>query len=822
MENSNLPAVITHPYRIVHALKQRIRVVVPKLVKDQEKHYILAILLRKHSGVQEVRSVPEIGSIVIRFDPQNLSQAKLLSLLDNLIHNLGNAKPLAVSAYGLKDKGRCPVREFNLSIEGMTCPSCALLMEVRLKRDPRIEAVTINFATETATVLAGMDKEDLVNQIGVMGYKAHAADTLTQRRLLAVREKERLEQARSRAIWGNLLNLPAITLAIVGATTPGMRWFEFATTIPIALWSGRPFFSKAWRLFSQHRTANMDTLIALGLGLGYSNGLFTLLARRRTQFFQAGLAVISFVLIGRYLEEKAKGKAHAAIRQLLDRQPNTATVLLEGRELTVDIDEIQVGDLLLVRPGERIPTDGEVIWGISAVNESMVTGESFNVIKNPGDRVIGGCINAGGALQVRATAVGADTVLAGIIQSVDLAQSGKLPIQRRVDGLAQRFMPAVLALSGATFLGWLAVGVAPELALNNAIAVLLIACPCALGLATPTAIMVGTGESARRGIFIRRGESLEEIAKLNVIVFDKTGTITEGKGRVTDIHNEIQWPERKILALAAAAEHSSEHLLGQALVAEAKERGIYIPVADDFAYEPGLGISAEVDGHGVLLGNLAWMLANHIQVKPLQDEAVVLAEAGKTCVYLAVDGKPAALFGIADRARANSKRAVTHLHRLGLKTLMLTGDTAQAARRIADEVGIDQVIAEAGPARKLEVIRQLQAEGFRVGMIGDGINDAPALAAADVGFAVATGADLAIDTADMSLSQGDLAKVVEAMALGKATLQVVRENLVWALGYNAVGLPLAALGRVNPLTASIAMSLSSLGLVLNALRLQRK
>jgi len=395
-------------------------------------------------------------------------------------------------------------------------------------------------------------------------------------------------------------------------------------------------------------------------------------------------------------------------------------------------------------------------------------------------------------------------------------------VQARVDRVSERFMPAVLGISGLTFVGWLAAGASPGLALTNAISVLLIACPCALGLATPAAIMVGTGEAARRGIFIRRGESLEEASKLTVIVFDKTGTLTEGKPRITDLLNVSKLPDRRLLSLAAAAEFNSEHFLGKALVAEAKQMELPVPAAKGFAYCPGFGISADVEGHDVLLGNAGWLEKQGVRLGDLAETAKELALEGKTPVYLALDGEAAGLFGIADRPRPNARRAIETLHRLGVKTLMLTGDTAATAEHIAGLVGIDEVIAQASPERKLEIIRRLQAEGAKVGMIGDGINDAPALAAADVGFAIGSGTDLALETADISLARGDIAKVAEAMALGRATLRIVRQNLVWALGYNSLSLPLAVFGKANPLTASIAMSISSLSLVLNALRLQKK
>jgi len=811
-------------FQLAHQLKRRIRCVVPGLAKDFERVYILAILLRKHEGVQAVRTVPEIASVAVYFDPKTLPKPKLLALLDTLVGNL-DAQRAAQTAYALRASTgpRLPTRDFNLAIEGMSCASCALLIEVRLKRDPRIAQASVNFATETATVRGSLAKEDLLAQIGGLGYRAYAADTLTQRKLLSAREKERLAQAKSRAVWSNLLNLPSLVLAFAGVShSRWLHWFEFSTTIPIALWAGWPLFSKAWSLFAKHRSASMDTLVALGVGLAYSQGLFALLVRRRAQYFEAATAVISFVLLERYLEERARGKAHAAMRRLIDGQPQTATLLADGREFAVAIDAIRVGDLLLVRPGERIPVDGEVADGLSTVDESLVTGESLALAKDAGAKVVGGCVNGGGALRIRATAVGADTVLAGIIHSVDLAQSGKLPLQSRVDKVSKVFMPGVLGLAGLTFFGGLAAGASPGLALTRAITVLLAACPCALGLATPAAIMVGTGEAARRGIFIRNGASLELATQLTVVVFDKTGTLTEGRAGVTDLVNLSAKPDGQILSWAAAAELASEHYLGKALVTQAQEQGLPIPEAESFDYTPGLGIRASVAGREILLGNRSWLEGQGVALPPLLEAAADAVSAqGKTPVFLAIDNTAEALFGLADRVRPNAAEAIRHLHRLGVKTLMLTGDTQAAADHIARQVGIDAVIAHAGPARKLEVIRELQLQGGKVGMVGDGINDAPALAAADVGFAIAGGADLALDNADISLARGDLAKVAEAMALSGATVRVVRQNLAWAFGYNSLALPLAVFGPLNPLTASIAMSVSSLSMLLNALRLQR-
>ena len=824
MNSTNNPYTIH--FQLVHALKYRIRFIVPSLSKDFERTYILAILLRKHSGVASVRAVPEIASFVVYFDPRLLSRSKLLNLLESLIINLGERSKASTGqtliANPSKDIPDLPERDYSLSIEGMTCPSCALLVEVRLLRESRIASAVINFATETAIVRGKISKAELFSKIGGMGYRASSLDILTQRRLLSARETGRLAKSKNRAIWSNLLNLPALYIALAGPHSGWLHWVEFAFTINVALWSGQPFFTKAWSLFSKHRTASMDTLITLGVGLAYSQGFFSLLARRRSQYFQAAGGVISFVLLGRYLEDRARAKSHEAMRRLIDGQPRTASLIQGGQEYPVSIDDINVDDIFLVRPGERIPTDGVVIDGLSTVDESLVTGESMPVVKDVGAKLVGGCVNGSGALRVRATAVGTDTVLAGIIHQVDLAQNSKLPVQTKVDRVTSVFMPAVMGVSTLTFLGWLAAGVGTERAITHAISVLLVACPCALGMATPAATMVGTGEAARRGIFIRNGESLETATQLNVMVFDKTGTITEGKPWVSDVLNLSNETDAVIFALAAAAESSAGHYLGNAIINRAKQENLVIPRAENFNNVPGRGIGAWVENRHVLIGNQSWLESQDVNVEPLRESAEELAKQGKTPVYLALDGKLAALFGLFDRPRDNARQAIANLHKLNVKTLLVTGDTLATAEHIAKQVGIETIVANASPARKLEIIRELQQQGGRVGMIGDGINDAPALAAADVGFAIGLGTDLAIETADINLARGDLAKVAEAMALGKVTLRIVHQNLVWAVGYNSIAIPLAAFGKLNPLSASIAMSVSSLALILNALRLQKR
>jgi Cu+-exporting ATPase len=807
-------------FTLVHDLRRRVRVIAPTLRKDLERTYAAEILLRKHQGIRHVRAIPQLGSVAVEFDPAHLPKENLLRLLDRLIDNLG-AGPTRSAAPVCEVDRDAPVHEYTLAVDGMTCASCALLIEKLLHRDPRVEDAVVNYATETATVQSQLSKDSLVELIGRWGYRAQPLGSLAQRKLQLVKEQRRLAAARNRFVWSSILTIPA---TIIGMSMPHrgiLHWVELLLTAPVVFWAGGPLFAKAWAL-AQHRSANMDTLVALGAGAAYGYSVVTLLARRRELYFEAAAGIITFVLMGRYLEEKARGRAQEAIRSLIDLQPLTANILRDGQEVLVPIEEVLVGEIMLVRPGERIPTDGEVIEGLSTVNEAMVTGESLPVVKEPGHNVIGGCVNGNGALRVRVTAVGADTVLAGIVHMVDHAQATKLPIQKTVDRVSAVFVPAVMLVSGTTLLGWLSAGAAATRAFSNAVAVLLIACPCALGLATPAAIMVGTGQAARRGVFIRNGETLETASRLNAVIFDKTGTITEGQPRVVDMINQSRLSDIELLGLAASAEASSEHFLGQAVVARAREVGAPIREAKDFSSVPGRGIRAKVGRYNLLLGNAAWLTEQDISLESWGSVAESLAGEGKTPVYCAMNGRAVAIFGIADRARDNAPEAIGQLHRMGVRTLLVTGDVPAAAHYIAGWVGIDEVIAQARPERKLEIVRELQSQGALVGMIGDGINDAPALAAADVGFAIGSGTDIAMETADMTLVHGDITKVAEAMRLSRDTLRIIHQNLFWAFAYNTVAIPVAALGKLNPMIASAAMALSSVSVVLNSLRLQRR
>ena len=809
-------------FRVVHRLSRRLRLISPALEKQAERCYILEILLRKHGAITGVRSVPDIGSLTLHYQPEALPEVRLLALVDAVLGNLVAAPPRPAAAPAPTSDQ--PLAECSVAVEGMTCASCALLIELSFQRDPRVDSVRVNYASGTASIRGRLDREAVFAGIARLGYEARPMDTLAQRRLLVEREKLHLQTARRKLIQSALLAAPVMLTGMAMHRDPLLRLVEFALSSAALFGSGGDIFKKAWALAEQ-KQANMDSLIALGAGAAWLYSLPGLVRPAHHVYFESAAGIISFVLLGRYLEEQARGKASEAIRKLIELQPETACrVDAEGRESQVPLDQVQEGDLLRVRPGERVPTDGVLFQGSSEVDESMLTGESLPVEKTPGDPVVGGCINGTGSFTLQVGAVGPRTVLAGIIRMVDQAQDMKLPVQKLADRISARFVPTVGAVAGLTFAGWLAAGTPAATALAHSVAVLLIACPCALGLATPTAIMVGTGQAARRGIYIRRGEALETSARLTTLVFDKTGTLTEGRPQVTD----LVWAEgldaaarHGLLAAVAGAEGHSEHFLAQAIAAWCREQGIAPAPVQDFTALPGQGLSCRHQGQTLRLGNAALLEAAGVDSRPLAASAAALAEQGKTPVLVALEDRCLALFAIADRPRPGAREAVALLHRLGLETVMATGDLDAVARHVADQVGMTRVVARATPADKLALIRRLQAEGKRVGMIGDGINDAPALAAADVGFAVGGGTDIAQEAADITLVGGDIARVAAGIELSRRTMSIIRQNLFWALGYNTVAIPFAAAGRLTPMIASAAMALSSVSVVTNSLRLKR-
>jgi P-type Cu+ transporter len=613
------------------------------------------------------------------------------------------------------------------------------------------------------------------------------------------------------------------------------HWVQLALITPVMFYTGWPIHRTGW-LALAHRSPDMNSLITLGTVAAYGYSLLVTLAPGlfpadvRNVYYEAAGTILTLIILGRLIETRAKAGTGQAIRELLGLQARTARVVRDGAETEIPVEDVAVGDELVIRPGEKIPVDAAVLSGSSAVDESMVTGEPMPVTKRTGDTVIGATINTTGSLRVRAEKVGADTTLAQIIRLVQQAQASKAPIQRLADAVSRYFVPAVMAIAITTFAVWFTAGPAPALtlALVSAVSVLIIACPCALGLATPLSVMVGTGKAARAGILIRSAEALETAHKLDTIVLDKTGTVTVGKPALTDIRPAGQWIDSDLLTLVAAAEADSEHPLGAAIVTGARDRGITVPTANGFDSVTGKGVQAAVAGHTVLVGTARLLADAGIDASVLQDAAAALSADGKTPVLAAVDGEPAGVLAVADPVKDDSAAAIAALRHLGVEVVMLTGDNATTAAAIARRIGVRRVLAEVLPEHKAAEIRRLQAEGRKVAMVGDGINDAPALAQADVGMAIGTGTDVAIEAADITLISGSLAGVVTATSLSRATMRNIRQNLFFALAYNAIGIPVAAgilypaFGiRLSPIIAAAAMALSSLSVVTNANRLRR-
>jgi P-type Cu+ transporter len=646
-----------------------------------------------------------------------------------------------------------------------------------------------------------------------------------------------------RLIVGVVLTAPVL-LAVMAhevfkaGWVPGIllnHWVQLVLITPVMFYTGWPIHRTGW-LALAHRSADMNSLITLGTVAAYGYSLLVTIAPVlfpsdvRSVYYEAAGTILTLIVLGRLIETRAKAGTGQAIRELLGLQPRTARVVRDGTETEIPVEDVAVGDELVIRPGEKIPVDAVVLSGSSAVDESMVTGEPMPATKRAGDTVIGATINTTGSLRVRAEKVGADTMLAQIITLVRQAQASKAPIQRLADAVSGYFVPAVIAIAIATFAVWFTVGPAPAftLALVSAVSVLIIACPCALGLATPLSVMVGTGKGAQAGVLIRSAEALETAHKLDTVVLDKTGTITAGKPALTDVRPAGRWTEEELLSLAASAESDSEHPLAAAIVAGARERGITLPAATGFGSVTGKGVRATVNGHAVLVGTGALLRGAGIDPTVLEAGAAGLAADGKTPVLAAVDGDPAGVLAIADPVKGDSAAAIAALHHLGVEVVMLTGDNATTAAAIARQAGVRRVLAEVLPEHKAAEIRRLQADGRTVAMVGDGINDAPALAAADIGMAIGTGTDVAIEAADITLISGSLAGVVTAISLSRATMRNIRQNLFFALAYNGIGIPVAAgvlypaFGiRLSPIIAAAAMAASSLSVVGNANRLRR-
>ncbi|MEU7830770.1 MULTISPECIES: heavy metal translocating P-type ATPase [unclassified Nonomuraea] len=732
-----------------------------------------------------------------------------------------------------------------LSIGGMTCASCANRIERKLNKMDGVTA-TVNYATEKAKVTFpdGVDPQQLIAEVEKTGYTAAlpAPPKTEGAQAVAQEPEDELRPLRNRLITSVVLAVPVIAMAMIPPLQfTNWQWLSLVLAAPVVVYAGWPFHKAAWTNL-RHGAATMDTLISIGTlaALGWSlwalffgtagtPGMthpfaFTIERTDGTGniYLEAAAGVTAFILAGRYFESRSKRRAGAALRALLELGAKDVAVLRDGVETRIPADQLTAGDRFVVRPGEKIATDGVIEEGTSAVDASMLTGESVPVEVRVGDAVTGATVNAGGRLVVRATRVGADTQLAQMAKLVEEAQTGKAAVQRLADRISGIFVPIVIALAIGTLGFWLGTGDGVGAAFTAAVAVLIIACPCALGLATPTALLVGTGRGAQLGILIKGPEVLESTRKIDTVVLDKTGTVTEGRMTLTDVHVADGEDEAKVLRLAGALEHASEHPIARAIAKGAAARVGELPTPEDFANVEGLGVQGIVDGHAVLVGRprLLEEWSQHLPAD-LERELHAAQAAGRTAVAVGWDGQARAVLVVADVVKSTSQEAITQLRALGLTPVLLTGDNEAVARTVAAEVGIAEVIAEVLPADKVDVVKKLQAEGRVVAMVGDGVNDAAALAQADLGLAMGTGTDAAIEASDLTLVRGDLRVAADAIRLSRRTLSTIKGNLFWAFAYNVAALPLAALGLLNPMIAGAAMAFSSVFVVSNSLRLRR-
>lgn len=776
--------------------------------------------------------------LTVTYDNKQVSEADITQAVENAGYKA--VKNLSATSF---------------EIEGMTCASCVQAIEKSVGKLASVSSVNVNLATEKMTVTfdeATLNVSDIVHAVEDTGYQAKLETSEQEGPSQADRQSAHIQALWRRFLWSTIYTVPLLYIAmgpmlpfgglpLPGFLNPMTNAMNFAViqlllTLPV-VYLGRDFYKVGFKaLFKGH--PNMDSLIAIGTGAALVQGIVMtgLLVSGQLHvghghpdlYFESAAVILTLITLGKYLEVVSKGKTSEAIKKLMGLAPKTARVMRDGQEVEVAIDQVVAGDILVVRPGEKIPVDGEIVEGSSAVDEAMITGESIPIEKRVGDQVVGASINKNGSFQFKATKVGKDTTLAQIIQLVEEAQGSKAPIAKLADKVSGIFVPIVMVLAAISGLAWYFLGQESWIfALSITISVLVIACPCALGLATPTAIMVGTGKGAENGVLIKSGDALEETHKVQTIVFDKTGTITEGKPVVTDIKAFNGADADDILQVAASAEVGSEHPLGEAIVAEAKDRKLTLTASQDFQAIPGHGLQVSLNNQIVLLGNSKLMANHNIDLSDARAVADQLAAEGKTPMFVGVDGQLLGIIAVADTVKENSVAAIQKLHRMGIEVAMITGDNKGTAEAIAKQVGIDRIFSEVLPEDKANEVKKLQDEGLHVAMVGDGINDAPALAQANIGIAIGSGTDVAIESADIVLMRSDLMDVPTAVELSRATITNIKQNLFWAFAYNTVGIPVA-MGilylfggpLLSPMFAGAAMSLSSVSVLLNALRLK--
>ncbi|ATA59246.1 Copper-transporting P-type ATPase [Geobacillus stearothermophilus] len=770
-------------------------------------------VLNKMDGVKaHVNLATEKATI--QYDPSKQTIADIETKIENLGYGVATEK-------------------VTLDIEGMTCAACATRIEKGLNRMEGVTSAAVNLATNSAVVeyKEGVTSvEDILEKIKKLGYRGQIRN---EEQDDAVRKEERLKQKQRQLAISIILSLPLLYTMLahmpfdMGLPMPQLLmnpWFQLLFATPVQFYIGGPFYVGAYRAL-RNKSANMDVLVALGTSAAYVYSLYEAFRTLGNPdymprlYFETSAVLITLVLVGKYFEALAKGRTTEAISKLVSLQAKEATVIRNGEEIKVPLEEVVIGDTIVVKPGEKIPVDGMVIAGASSVDESMITGESIPVDKKEGDYVIGATMNTNGVLTIRAEKVGKDTALANIIKIVEEAQGSKAPIQRMADTISGIFVPIVVGIAVVSFLIWYFFVAPGDLAkaLEAAIAVLVIACPCALGLATPTSIMVGTGKGAEQGILFKGGEYLEGTHQINAVLLDKTGTVTKGKPEVTDV---LAFRE-DMLDYAVSAESASEHPLAHAIVEYGKKQAISLKPLEHFSAITGHGIEAVIDGKSILIGTRKLMKERSVAISVHEDKMVELEKQGKTVMLVAIDGQLAGIIAVADTVKESSKEAIQTLKQMGIDVYMATGDNQRTAEAIANEVGIEHVYAEVLPEDKANIVEELQKQGKRVAMVGDGINDAPALAKADIGMAIGTGADVAIETADVTLVGGDLRHIPKAIELSRQTMKNIRQNLFWALFYNTIGIPVAAFGLLEPWIAGAAMAFSSVSVVANALRLKR-